>query len=414
MASELENRGTYTDLDRPDDVVTYQKSFSQTKIVLAISIVTVFVISLVIIGVVVGVFASDNDTKPKNIIVVLADGLSPSSLTYAREMSTFNSANPAPLLPIDQYLSGHVRVYSANLVITDSAAGATAYSCQKLTNNDFVAVTPDGIACATLLEAAKEAGFVTGIVTNTRVTHATPAAFSAHVPARDFEDTIAQQQAYNFSQSLDLLYGGGLSKFVDNNGENLLDVFAEEGVNVITSVDELESAKLPVVGLFADSHLAYQIDLMQMDPPPEPTLSELVENALDLLSSDDKPFFLFIESGKIDLSAHSNDAPTHYWEVNQYMQVVQTIEDFLSSTKKDTSVVFVSDHATGGITTGRRYDNLSYPEYTWYVYFVSLSSICFWLFILIYLLFFFVSFSSQVSRSYFASEFFTRPNNRSG
>ena len=113
------------------------------------------------------------------MIFIIADGLSPASMTFAREMRTFNSSNPTPLLPLDAYLRGIARTYSSNFVVTDSAAGATAYSCALKAYNGAIGVRPDGSACATFMEAAKSLDYTTGIVTNTRVTHATPGFFSS-------------------------------------------------------------------------------------------------------------------------------------------------------------------------------------------------------------------------------------------
>ena len=315
---------SYHDLERGEPAIREVASPRYSSV--AVGAVLVFAM-LLLIGAVVFISESNNVTEkaPRNLIIVLADGMSPDSLTFAREMSHFDSGDPSSLLPLDKYLVGHARTFSADSVITDSAAGATAYSCTQLTNNDVVAVTPEGRPCATLLEAAKKNGFLTGVVTNTRVTHASPASFTAHVAERDFEQDIASQQTYNFSKSLDLLMGGGKGEFVNrDDGVNLVDVLEEDGVTVITTPEELQDLNvLPVVGLFANSHLDYELDRMRNDPRTQPSLSEMVSKTLELFEKDGRKFILFIESGKIDLSAHANDPGSHYWEMNQYMKTVQ-------------------------------------------------------------------------------------------
>ena len=210
----MESPDSYQDLegDPCADVREVRSGPSKTILtVIALLVVAVFFLAAGVVFLFLAVDDNKDDkpTAPRNLIFVLADGMSPASLTYAREMSTFHSEDPSPPLPLDQYLVGHAKTFSANLVITDSAAGATAYACQQLTNNNFVAVTPEGRACATLLEAAKREGFITGAITTTRVTHASPASFTAHVPQRNSEEDIASQQTYNFSRVMDLMMGGG-------------------------------------------------------------------------------------------------------------------------------------------------------------------------------------------------------------
>lgn len=120
-------------------------------------------------------------------------------------------------------------------MITDSAAGATAYSCGIKTYNGAIAVDPQGKAQATAMEAAKALNYRTAIVTTSRITHATPASFSSHTSHRDFEEDIADQQARN--QSVDILFGGGLQKFTDRyDGANLLDVMIQRGYQTLTTL----------------------------------------------------------------------------------------------------------------------------------------------------------------------------------
>lgn len=203
------------------------------------------------------------------------------------------------------------------------------------------------------------------------MTHATPASFTAHTGERDLEEDIAYMQTYNFSHAADLLFGGGRSQFNNRTDQlDLVSVFRENNVTVVMTEEAMMAQKsLPVVGLFASSHMSYEIDRMQNPLTTEPTLSKMVQKALDLLSSnpDGKPFVLIIEAGRIDHASHSNDAATHYWEMNQYMKTIQVLETFLSD-RSDTSVLMTSDHSTGGISTGRNVgiENPSYPPYTWY------------------------------------------------
>ena len=107
----------------------------------------------------------------------------PASETLARNYwAEINTLPFAAMLPLDTILVGSSRTRSASSLVTDSAAGATAFSCIIKTYNGAIGVNVDQVPCATIMEAAKSAGYMTGLVVTSRITHATPASFAAHVP----------------------------------------------------------------------------------------------------------------------------------------------------------------------------------------------------------------------------------------
>ena len=114
------------------------------------------------------------EDRPQNVILFVADGLGPSGHTLAR---AFKSP-----LAMDGMMVGTVATASANAAVTDSAASGTGLACGVNTHNGMVAVAPDGERLPTLLEAAEAVGMRTGLIATSRLTHATPACFSAHVP----------------------------------------------------------------------------------------------------------------------------------------------------------------------------------------------------------------------------------------
>jgi len=142
----------------------------------------------------------------KRIILFIGDGVGASYWTAAR----FAADN----LNVAQFKTmGLIDTRSSNNLITDSAAGATAYSTGVRTNNYAVGVGPDSQPVETVLEAAKKKGWSTGIVATSSVTDATPAAFVSHVRARDLQFDIAKQMAV---LAPDVILGGGTRWF---NGE---------------------------------------------------------------------------------------------------------------------------------------------------------------------------------------------------
>lgn len=300
-----------------------------------------------------------------NVVFFIADGFGPEAATFIRTMLESRT------LPLDEMIKGTVQTYSADNRITDSAAGATAYSCTRKVFNDVVAVLPDQTACGTLMEAAKSTGlWRTGVVTTTRITHATPAAWTSHVAFRDQEEDIALQQATQ--QSVDLLFGGGLMYYTNrSDGVNLFDAMQARGYTTASDYqsqfNNLSSADLPLIGLWAYDHIGYQIDLARQYPRTEPTLTEMVGKALDVLSSTDdrKPFFLLVEAGKVDLAEHVHDAASQFWELKDYMSAVETVKSFADK-HKNTIVIAVADHETGGISLGAESQLYTYPKPYWW------------------------------------------------
>ena len=95
-------------------------------------------------------------------------------------------------------------------MITDSAAGATAFSCGLKTYNRAIGVDPLRRPCGTVLEAAKRHGYLTGMVVTAKVTDATPACFASHVTDRAYENAIAEQLIGlgPLNHTIDILFGG--------------------------------------------------------------------------------------------------------------------------------------------------------------------------------------------------------------
>lgn len=323
-----------------------------------------------------GVFGRKARAAPvrgPNVIFMISDGFGPSGETMARVF-----ANKAVKLPLDYQLVGSSITYSATNLVTDSAAGATAYSCAQKTYNYGVAVDVTGQPCATLLEAAAAAGLATGAVVTSRVTHATPAAFTAHVVDRELEYYIAQQQV---QQRVDVLFGGGLCEFLPKSGASVnsscrpdaLDLLAQaraSGFSVLTNLSDLAapSISFPALGLFALSHLDYEID---RNPAVQPSLVNMTRRALALLAESakgrERGFFLLIEGSRIDHAGHNNDPGAHVIETLMYQQTFEAALAFAAA-DGNTLVLSTSDHETGGLTLARtiaKPDGGAYSPYYW-------------------------------------------------
>ncbi|KAJ2956829.1 hypothetical protein NQZ79_g7339 [Umbelopsis isabellina] len=359
------------------------KRNKRNKIIASVALGVLGAAAVAAIGV---YFWKEPGSEPRNVIMMVSDGFGPASETFARQYYTWEHDLPYKhILPLDSIHVGQSRTQSSSSLVTDSAAGATAFSCAKKSYNGAIGglvVDPEENPCGTVLESAKvHKDMLTGLVVTSRITHATPAAFSAHVAWRDWENDIAAQQIGEnpLGRIVDLMFGGGSCQFLTNQTtggcrKDDRDLFSEAkdkyGWKTILhsreQFDDLtEDSQLPLMGLYTPDHMSYNID---RDPEKEPSLAEMSKKALSILSKaskkENKGFFLLIEGSRIDMAAHSNDPASHVHEILAYQDTIQVVKDFVDA-NPGTVVVSTSDHETGGFTLGRQ-TSPDYPEYKWY------------------------------------------------
>ena len=294
---------------------------------------------------------------PKNVILFIADGAGPASFTMARDYLRDQKGRSA--LALDSLLVGAVRTHSSDSRVTDSAASGTAMSAGVKTYNGAIAVDTLRRPVATVLEAAEARGMATGLVATSRITHATPASFAAHVPSRGMEDEIARQM---LEGGIDVIMGGGRRHFTADSAlgggrPDSLDLIAQaetDGYHVALNREGFGALEVPALALFTPDHMAYEID---RDSTREPSLAEMTTKAIDLLASDEDGFFLMVEGSRIDHAAHANDAAAHLHDLLAYDQAIAAALDF-ARRDGETLVLSVSDHETGGLTLGRNVDGV--------------------------------------------------------
>ena len=264
--------------------------------------------------------------------------------------------------------TGYVSVYSANAFVTDSAPASTAMATGNKTNNGVISQDAaaiqgkkDGQNMTTILEMAEKAGLSTGVITTTRITHATPAAFYAHVDNRDNESEIADQL---LQSNIEVILGGGLQYFVGKNNtdptgkegkreddRNLIDDFASRGyVNVydgsaFEKVDAKKTDKL--LGLFESSHMQYEVERRSSESP-DPSLAQMTGKAISILSKNQKGFFLMIEGGRIDHAGHERNLSKNIAETLAFDDAVKEALDFAAQ-DNHTLVIVTADHECGGL-----------------------------------------------------------------
>jgi len=307
----------------------------------------------------------------RSAVLFIGDGMGPAYVTATR---VARGGSAGRLHVDDMPYTAIVRTFAADGPVTDSAAAVTAMACGRKTVNgvlgeDASAVygKSDGKKLEPLGLWAEGRGMRVGLVTTTRVTHATPAGFYATVNDRDRERTIARQA---IASSVDLLLGGGREFFRPGprvsgdpgwpagDSEDLEALARSRGFTIVTSgreLAEVASLETKVLGLFADSHMPYEAPAGRAgDRAGTPSLVEMTRWAIARLRATGRPFFLMVEGGRIDHAGHANWARTLVDETAAFDDAIGAALVMLDP--KATLVLVTADHETGGLAIN------GYPE----------------------------------------------------
>ncbi|VUC27698.1 unnamed protein product [Clonostachys rosea] len=316
--------------------------------------------------------------KAKNFIYVVPDGYGVPSQVFARDFYSITNGQGTVARPdtaalgVDSIVIGTVKTQASDNLVTDSAASGTAFACGIPTYNGAIAVNDDGEPVASILEAAHLDGFKTGLVVTSRITHATPAVYAAHVLDRDSENEIAGHQVgYNhpWGSVVDILIGGGRQHYLPSSeggsrtdSVNLVNWAIEKGFTYAADkpdfldVQENGTLPLPFLGLFANSHMDYEIDRnIEEQPSLLETTKASIETLVKATSDSEKGYFIMIEASRIDHAGHSNDITSHLHETLMYNEVMLYLKEFVEA-HPDTQLLSAADHECGGLTTPDGYD----------------------------------------------------------
>ena len=303
---------------------------------------------------------------PKYVFVFIGDGMSTPQRLMAEDFSKRTGRGELAMNHLARRTETATK--SANKVVTDSAAAATAIACGEKTNNGMLGMRPDGTRIESVAAVAKKAGRKVGIVTTVTIVHATPAGFYAHNRSRGDSRAIAMDLV---KSGFDYFAGGGIGGwtqpkggYFDTNGNF---VKLEEGREAVPGIDpyslwqtngytfvkdDLAAFKAlkpgrPVWCVFGESGMDYALDR----DGSQPTLAEIVEKGIELLDGPDG-FFLMCEGGKVDYAGHANDAGGSVAEQLSLDDAVKVATRFAKAHPGETLIVTTGDHETGGLIRG--------------------------------------------------------------
>ncbi|XP_017741706.1 PREDICTED: intestinal-type alkaline phosphatase [Rhinopithecus bieti] len=326
----------------------------------------------------------------KNLILFLGDGMGVPTVTAARILKGQKNGKLGPETPLAMDHFPYValsKTYNVDRQVPDSAGTATAYLCGVKANYQTIGLsaaarfnqcnTTRGNEVISVMNRAKKAGKSVGVVTTTRVQHASPAGTYAHtvnrnwysdadMPASARQDgcqDIATQLISNMD--IDVILGGGRKYMFPRgtpdpeypsdasqngirlDGKNLVQEWLakHQGTRYVWNYTELMQASLDqsvthLMGLFEPGDTKYEIN---RDPTLDPSLLEMTEAALRLLSRNPRGFYLFVEGGRIDHGHHESLAYHALTEAVMFDDAIERAGQLTS--EEDTLTLVTADHS---------------------------------------------------------------------
>ena len=332
-----------------------------------------------------------NKRRAKNVILFIADGMDPTTITAARIYDGQSRGEDGE----ENYLSfetfphlAMVKTYTTNAQTPDSAGTASAMVTGVKTKSGIISMTdalvPENCAAsigseiATLAELGEKAGLATGVVSTARLTHATPASLYSHAPNRDWEadttmpaearaagctDIAAQLIDFPYGDGLDVALGGGRSNFMPESqkdpedterdgrrkdGRDLISEWTARSENHVyvwnkSGFDAIDAADNPrLLGLFERSHMQYELDRAAVPAPGEPSLADMTAKSIDILARNKKGYILMVEGGRVDHAHHAGNAARALRDTQAFSEAVAVA--VARTDPRDTLIIVTADH----------------------------------------------------------------------
>jgi alkaline phosphatase len=328
--------------------------------------------------------------EPKNVILLIGDGMGPESVGLAVYYNRFMNGMDKRL-NMERLMAGgntgYCLTYQYGTVVTDSASAGTALASGVKTRDAIIGKDHDGRPMKSIVDIAGQMGKSAGVISDTRLTHATPAAFYAHIIHRDMENEIAAQ--FVERGDLAVAFSGGAQHFIPagtrvedhpalkgigkkagwggsrrKDSRDLIGEARNKGYTVVANDQEvaaLDAAKTEkVLGLFSASGFPSAIDRQPQQKTGVPTLSQLTAKALDILKKKARGFFLMVEGGQVDWVEHGNDVASVLHEMLEFDRAIGVAMSFAEQ-NPDTLIIVTADHDTGGLAIAYSSYNPSPP-----------------------------------------------------
>ncbi|MFC1777929.1 alkaline phosphatase [Pseudomonadota bacterium] len=327
----------------------------------------------------------------RNVILFIGDGMGVSTVTAVRILDGQRKgmSGEENVLPFERF--PHValaKTYEINQQVGESAGTATAIMTGQKTRAGFIGVSAKAVRkdCASsknnhlpsILELSEAAGKSTGIVTTTKLSHATPASTYAHVAERDWEndadltdearvngckDIASQLIEFPYGDGIEVALGGGRIKFLPydmadpegadteegrQDNRNLANEWVEKYPNSAyvwnqKQFDLIDAESTDhLLGLFNSKHMQFEADRLD-DPAGEPSLAQMTKLAIEILVRNPKGFFLMVEGGRIDHAHHDNNAYRALTDGIAFTDAVQVATEMTD--QAETLIIVTADHS---------------------------------------------------------------------
>ena len=293
--------------------------------------------------------------SPKYVFLFLADGGGLAHLEIARQYS--REIHDQGMVISDKIMKegslGLMTTHAANSLSTDSAAAATALASGCKAKIGALGVCADGSIPRTVMEHAKDQGMRIGLVTNSTVYDASPAAFICHVPNRRHFASIIDRY---LELEPDVLLGGGREHFIPksqsgsqrNDETDAIAAFKIKGYQHVSNKLDLErTSRGKLLGLFSDKEMSFEIE---RDKNREPSVYDMTRAAIrHLHDNNPRGFFAFIENENIDTASHLSDVASVIHDYREFDRAVALAYEFYQKYPRETLILVTSDHETGGL-----------------------------------------------------------------
>ena len=306
---------------------------------------------------------TSKSTQPKNIIMVVADGMGPAYVTAYRNYADDPNTKQVETTVFDTMLVGNASTHPALVsgYITDSAASATALATGVKTYNGAIGMDENKQPVKTVLHQARLNGMRTGLAVTSQIVHATPASYVVANESRRNYNAIADSffdDRINGDFILDVMLGGG-QQFFEREDRNVTGEFIDAGFQYVDTYNKLATLnqQTRVLGLFAPVGLPWVLDDNRKN-----RLAYMAEHAIKHLENPNG-FFLLLEASQVDWAGHANDINSAMAEMHDLALTMTYLKDYVKQ-NPDTLVVLTADHSTGGLTIAADGDYRWSPEWS--------------------------------------------------